>query len=144
MAIRLPLLPRVLRWAVVAALAGVVFYASILAVPPETVVDPWQPTLVPLDKWRHFLAYAAIGYALAYAVADWDLPGRRVAVFVIGVTVCYGIGIEIGQSTVPQRYFSLGDAYANALGGVLVVPYYLVRRHLQFVPVSELVAPLRD
>lgn len=144
MSIRLPLLPRAVRWAVVAVLAGFVFYVSIVTVPPETAVDAWKPTLLPLDKWRHFLAYAAIGYALAYAATDWDLPATRLAALVVGVTVLYGIGIEMWQSVIPRRYFSLGDAYANALGGLLVVPFYLVRRYLMFVPIGELVASLRE
>jgi len=144
MTMQVPLLPRALRWTAVAVLAGFVFYASILGAPPETAVDAWKPTLIPLDKWRHFLAYAAIGYALAYAVTGWELPATRLAVLVVGFVVVYGIGIEVGQSLVPRRYFSLGDAYANALGGLLVAPFYLARRHLTFVPVGELVASLRE
>jgi len=144
MPIRLPLLPRALRWATVAALAGFVFYTSIVTAPPETVIDAWKPTLLPLDNWRHFLAYAAIGYALAYAATDWNLPARRLAATVVGFVVVYGIGIEMWQSVIPRRYFSLGDAYANALGGLLVVPFYLVRRYLMFVPIGELVASLRE
>lgn len=144
MSIRFPLLPRILRWAAVAVLAGFVFYVSIVTVPPETAVDAVKPSLIPLDKWRHFLAYAAIGYAVAYAVTDWDVPAGRLAALVVGSVVVYGIGIEIGQSFIPRRYFSLGDAYANALGGLLVVPFYLVRRHLTFVPVGDLLASLRE
>jgi len=144
MSIRVPLLPRALRWAVVVALAGFVFYVSIVTVPPETAIDAWKPTLLPLDKWRHFLAYAAIGYALAYAITDWDLPAGRLAALVVGFVIVYGIGIEIGQSFIPGRYLSIGDAYANALGGLLVVPYYLVRRYLTFVPVGELVTSLQE
>lgn len=138
MEIRVPLLPTWIRWLAVVCLAGFVCYVSIVAVPPETVVDTAKPDPLPLDKWRHFLAYAAIGYALAYATVDWDVSERTLAVGVIGVIVVYGIGIEFAQSLVPQRYFSLGDAYANALGALLAVPWYLVRHHLDFVPSSLL------
>jgi len=144
MQVRVPLVPTPLRWLFVLGLAGFVLYTSLVIVPPETVVDTWKPTLLPLDKWRHFLAYAAVGYALAYAVADWEQPTHRLAAAVVAVTILYGVGIEVGQSFVPRRYFSLGDAYANALGGVLVVPYYLVRRCLTFVPVGELSGSHRD
>ncbi|MEF8786192.1 MAG: VanZ family protein [Haloarculaceae archaeon] len=136
MTLRVPLLPRWLRWLAVAGLAALIFYASILAVPPETVIDQTKPDLLPLDKWRHFLAYAAFGGALAYATTDWEVTPTVLAVGVIGITVVYGIGIEFGQSLVPGRYFSLGDAYANALGGVLVVPWYLLRPYLELVPIS--------
>lgn len=134
MTLRVPLLPRWLRWLAVVGLAGFIFYTSILTTPPGTV-DPVKPALVPLDKWRHFLAYAAFGGALAYATTDWDTDWRVLAVGVVGVTVVYGVGIEAWQSFIPNRYFSLGDAYANALGGLLVVPWYLVRSRLNFVAI---------
>ena len=137
MKLRVPLLPRSVRWAAVLAVAAVIFYASILSAPPETVIDRVKPDLLPLDKWRHFLAYAAFGGALAYATTDWEVDRRVLAVAVIGLTVVYGVGIEIGQSQIPERYFSLGDAYANALGGVLVLPYYLLQPYLSFTPLRS-------
>lgn len=141
--LRVPLLPAWLRWAGVAVLAVVIFYASVLTVPPaDPVVDP--PDLVPLDKWRHFVAYAAFGGGLAYATADWDWPTRRLAMFVLGVTIVYGVGIEIWQWFVPVRYFSVADAYANALGAVLVTPWFLLRSRLSLVPVRAWVAGSSD
>ena len=137
--VRLPLLPGWLRWAGVAAVAGVIFYLSVIAAPPaDPVVEP--PDLIPLDKWRHFLAYAAFGGSLAYATADWDWPIPRLALFVLGVTVVYGVGIEVWQSFLPERYFSLPDAYANALGAVLVSPWYLVRSRVSFLPTRSWIA----
>lgn len=134
--IRLPLLPAWLRWTGVAAVAGVIFALSVVLAPPaEPVIEP--PSLVPLDKWRHFLAYAAFGATLAYATTDWQLSTRRLAALVLGVTVCYGVGIEFWQGFVPGRYASLGDAYANALGALLVSPWYLVRSRASFVPVRS-------
>lgn len=133
--IRVPLLPASVRWSFVALVAGFVFYASILTVPPETAVDTFRPHLLPLDKWRHLVAYAAVGGALAYATASWETDRWRLAAAVVAVTVCYGVGIEAGQALLPQRYFSLGDAYANALGSLVVVPWYLVRPRLELVSV---------
>ncbi len=146
MEIRAPLLPPWLRWIAVAGLAVFIFYVSIVTVPPETVavVDAGRPPVVPLDKWRHFVAYAALGTALAYATTDWEVDTRLLAVSVVGVTVIYGVGIELGQSFRPNRYYSIGDAYANALGGLLVVPYYLVRPYLEFVPALSLLRSLAD
>lgn len=123
------------------AIGGFIFYASVLTVPPETVVDavkPGPPELIQLDKWRHFVAYGAFGGALAYATSDWEVRKRYVAVLVVGVTVLYGVGIEFWQSFLPERYFSVDDAYANALGGVLVTPWYLVRSRVEFVAVGDL------
>lgn len=133
--VRVPLLPRWLRWAGVCAVAAFIFYTSILTTPPTDPVIPGKPELLPLDKWRHFLAYAALAGTLAYATADADRPVRTQLLLVVGVTVVYGIGIEFGQSMIPNRYFSLGDAYANALGGLLVSPWYLVESRIEFQPV---------
>lgn len=138
MKIRLPLLPAWLRWAFVVCLAGFIFHTSILTVPPETVVDAGRPESVSLDKWRHFVAYAVFGGALAYATADWSAERRYVAALVVGTVVIYGVGIEFGQSLLPDRYFSVGDAYANTLGGVLISPWYLVRPHVDLRPVRAL------
>jgi VanZ family protein len=135
MAVRFPLLPRWFRWTGVLGVAAVIFYLSILTVPPEQAVIPKPVDPLPLDKWRHFLAYAAFGSSLAYATADWDARRWGLALGVVGTTILYGVGIEIGQSFLPKRYFSMGDAYANAVGGLLVVPWYLLRPHLEFRPV---------
>lgn len=137
MDIRAPLLPRWFRWSAVLIVAGVIFYASILTVPPETPVDRLRFQLIPLDKWRHFLAYAAFAGALAYATVDLDATKRWTTVLVIGVAVLYGVGIEIGQSFLPARYFSLVDAYANALGALLIAPWYAVRSSVRFVGLRE-------
>lgn len=131
-----PLFPRWLRWLGVVTVGVVIFSLSVLTVPPEqAVVEP--PDLVPLDKWRHFLAYAAFGGSLAYATTDWDWSTARLVVLVFGVTVTYGVGIELLQAPLADRYASVGDAYANALGGVLALPWFVVRRWLAFVPVKK-------
>jgi len=134
--VRLPLLPAWIRWLGVATVAGVIFYLSVIAAPPANpIVEP--PELIPLDKWRHFLAYAAFGGSLAYATTDWGWSTRRQVIFVLGLTVLYSVGIEIWQSFVPGRYMSIGDAYANALGAVLVSPWYVLRSRLSFVPIRS-------
>lgn len=46
---------------------------------------------------------------------------------VVGLTVLYGVGLEAWQSLIPRRYFSVGDAYANALGALLVLPLLALR-----------------
>jgi VanZ family protein len=127
----------------VVAVAAGIFYLSVFTAPPATPVAP-KPDLLPLDKWRHFLAYAALGGALAYATVDWQWRTRRVAVAVLAVVVAYGVGLELWQSQVPERYFSVGDAYANALGGVLAMPLFALRDRLAFVSLSTFVTSLRE
>lgn len=136
MRVPLPLFPRWLRWLGVVAVGVVIFSLSVLTIPPEQpILEP--PELVPLDKWRHFLAYAAFGWSLAYATTDWDWHPARLAVLVFGVTVTYGVGIELLQAPLAERYFSVGDAYANALGGVLALSWFVVRRWLALVPLRK-------
>ena len=84
------------------------------------------------DKYLHFAAYAGLALALAYATAHWrDQPYRRAAI-VFGVAVCYGLLMEFVQGPLPNRYFSLADALANALGASLVVVWFLVERRIRY------------
>lgn len=136
---RLPLLPWWVRWTAVAGLAAFIVYTSIVTVPPETALDRANPGSLDLfqlglDKWRHFLAYAALGYGLAYATTDWDIGTRYLATLVVLVTALLGIGVECWQSLIPERYLSANDAYANAFGALLVVPWYAVRQRVEFLP----------
>ncbi len=140
---KFPLLPRRIRWLFALVIAAFIFYTSIITVPPG-VIDPWKPELLPLDKWRHFVAYGALGYALAYAAVDWDVNPWLVAGVVISITIGYGVGIELIQSVTPHRYFSLGDAYANAFGGLLVTPFYLGRSFFEFVSIDDFINTVRD
>lgn len=138
-----PLLPAWLRWLGVLAVAAVIFYLSVITAPPgDPIIEP--PSLVPLDKWRHFLAYAALGSALAYATVDWERRTRTVALACLAIVIVYGAGIEIWQSFLPDRYFGFGDAYANALGGVLALPLFWLRDRLPFVSLGDLVQSLRQ
>jgi VanZ family protein len=134
----LPLLPSWVRWGFVFAIGGYVFYVSLVTVPPTTVVDTAKPAILPLDKWRHFVAYAVFGGTVAYATADWHIGLRYQMLLVVGITLAYGVGIEMGQAFVSNRYASVADAYANAIGALLVLPWYALRPHVEFVLVSEL------
>jgi VanZ family protein len=145
MNLRVPLLPRPVRWSLVLALGGFIFYASIITAPPETVIDRSRPDLLPLDKWRHLLAYAALGGSLGYALLDSEAPVRRVAAVTVLASATYGVGIELWQALVPARYFSLGDAYANAFGAALSATWYLARPLMVPTPVGQLLhAPTQE
>lgn len=137
-----PLLPQWLRWLGVLGVAGAIFYLSVITAPPADPVAP-KPDLVPLDKWRHFLAYAGLGGALWYATVDWEWRTRHLALACLAVVVAYGVGLELWQSLIPDRYFSIGDAYANALGGVLALPLFTLRDRLSFVSLRALASSSR-
>lgn len=138
---RVPLLPAWMRWTVVAVVVAAIFYLSVLTVPPEEPVVPGKPEVVALDKWQHFLAYGALSSALGYALADRPWPTATVIAVGIGATVVYGVGIEGVQSLLAYRYFSLGDALANAIGGVLATPLYVLLHRAPFRPVLADVTP---
>lgn len=144
MRVRVPLLPAVVRWAGVAAVAAFLFYVSVVTVPPETVVDSGRPAVFELDKWRHVVGYAGLAGALSYATCDRPWSTRRTTAVVIGVVAVYGVGIELVQAPLPERYFSVGDAAANALGAALVIPWLLAVRHLEFVPAGAWLRGLAD
>jgi VanZ family protein len=69
---------------------------------------------------------------------------RRLAAVAVVATVCYGVCTEFGQSLVPERYFSPGDTCANALGVVLVLPWYAVRPYVDVVPLRSWLGELSE
>jgi VanZ family protein len=129
------LVPGYIRWLGVLVVAGFIFYVSLVTVPPEQPVVPGRPDFLPLDKWRHFLAYAALGYALAYAITDWRTARWRKALLVLTVVAVYGGGIELSQSLLPQRYFGVDDFIANQFGAILSLTWYFLEPRVTFMPV---------
>jgi len=148
MKIPVPLLPRIVRWSAVVAVAGFLIYNSIITVPPETAVDAafetGQDTFIPdfigLDKWRHFLAYGTLAYTVAYAVEHWGRDLKYLAAFVFITVAIFGIGIEIGQYFIEFRYFDINDIIANMVGASLVLPWFALRPYLDVRPIGELAA----
>ena len=62
------------------------------------------------DKANHFIAFAALYVTLHFGFSRLNL-GAKVAIL-----LAYGIQIEIMQSFVPNRYFSLPDIVADGIG----------------------------
>ena len=126
--LRVPLLPRLVRAAGVVAVVAVICYFSLLdsvAAPPP-VASPWW------DKQLHLAAYAALAAAAVYATPRWrrGIVPRGVAVLV--VVVLYGVGIELVQSQLPGRYFSVADMLANVIGTALGGLWLVVERYVQY------------
>jgi VanZ family protein len=130
----LPLLPRWARYAAVACVFAAVTAGSVTGNVPQPPPGGFGDFF---DKYLHFGAYAGLALALAYATVHWrDQPYRRAAI-VFTVAVGYGLLMEFVQGPIPNRYFSLADALANALGASLVVVWFLVERRLRYVPVES-------
>ncbi|SEO41648.1 VanZ like family protein [Halorientalis persicus] len=105
--------------------AVIVLGASVVE-PPAGGLTPTGPLgLVGVDKWVHAVGYATLAVLLAYALRATTT--RRLVV-VAALAIAYGAGIEVVQSFLPFRAFSLADALANAVGVSLVVIVGLVSR----------------
>lgn len=129
--IRFPLLPDPVRWLGVATVAAVLVYFSLLAAPPQQPPDPGLGDF--WDKKLHFAGYLGLGLALAYATADGRDTPRRRTTLVLGVAVLFGVGIELLQGPLPDRYFSYADMLANALGAILATGWFVVESRLSYV-----------
>jgi VanZ family protein len=111
---RLPLPPRWLRIAGLLAVVGVIVYFSLLDAPPTTFEPtPWY------DKQLHFASYAAVTVAAAASTVELrERRWYRIAV-VVAFAVAFGVGIELAQWPLADRYASLGDVAANVAGTAL-------------------------
>ncbi|WP_252699100.1 VanZ family protein [Natronosalvus vescus] len=133
MTIPVPLFPRSLRLGGVFAVAAIIFYFSILAIPPETP----SPDTLPLPTWNHVLAYVTLGLSLAYAITDRNLPRSRKMLLVFVIATGYGALIELGQGLVPARHMSGIDILINAVAVAISLGWYLIEPRVQFVSVSK-------
>jgi len=128
--LRLPLVPRAVRWGLALAAAGLLFYFSIVPPPGTGAIQRGPLGVLPLSVWLHFAGYAGLAVAVAYAMTDGQRPGWQVVAVAFAAAVAYGVGIELVQSTVPARQFSYADMGVNALGAGLAAGAWrlLVRR----------------
>lgn len=135
--VRFPLLPRPVRLLSVVAVFGVIVYFSLVSAPPKA------PSQTPFwDKRLHFAAYAGLALSLAYATARLrDRPVLR-GFLVVGGALLVGIGIELLQGKLANRYFGWGDLLANALGASFVAIWFLVERRIRYVRTRRYLAEL--
>jgi VanZ family protein len=136
--LRLPLLPKWLRWSAVLAVAGVILYSSVIAVPPG--VDRGQALIPHFDKVLHGIAYAALGVAIAYALLGSRYSRGQRALLVIAVAATYGVAIEVLQGQLTTRTASAADALANVVGALFALVWYAIVDHVEFVRARRLLA----
>ena len=70
------------------------------------------------DKANHFIAFATLYATLHFGFSRLNLDAK------VAILLAYGIQIEVAQSFVPSRYFSLLDIVADGIGivfGILLV-----------------------
>ncbi len=75
------------------------------------------------DKIVHFVMY------FFCAAAFCSLKFKYYMIWAI----CYGVSIEIIQSFIPWRSFSIGDILANSLG---VLAFYLINKKFKIIPLK--------
>lgn len=124
---KVPLLPRWMRWALVAVVSGVILYFSVIQSPgtPSGAGPFW-------DKKLHFAAYGGLTVVYAYATARYRRRPIYRAVGVILAVVLFGVLVEMLQGIVPVRQFSILDLLANAVGALLASVWFLLESHLDY------------
>ena len=145
--IRLPLVPRWLRWAAVALVALTILAYSIVPPPGSGTFQTGPFGLLGLSTWLHLLAYAGLAATLSYTLHDSPRPDWQVLAIVFVAAASYGAGVELVQSTLSARTAAYDDVLVNALGaGVAVASWRLVGRYVRFYRVrrrEDLRVPVR-
>lgn len=131
--LRLPLVPRWLRWVGVLCVVVVIGYYSIVPPPIPGRLRTGPLGMFAVSTWLHFIAYGGFAVTLAYALADSPRPGWQLLVVVFGIAVGYGLLLELIQGLLPRRTMSGSDVFVNALGAsVAVVGWRMLRRYVRF------------
>lgn len=100
-------------------LLGLVLVAfTALALLPQPVALPDAPFA---DKWAHLAAYLVLAF-----LVDASWPERGFDLPKWGALLGYGIVIELLQSQIPSRMFSVGDIAAN-LAGIALYAFVVFR-----------------
>jgi len=127
--LRLPLVPRSVRWSLVAAVLVTLLVFSVVR-PPSAGPVRGPFGLVPRSAWLHGIGYAGLALVLAYALQTSPRPDWQVLCAVFAFATAYGVGIELIQSTLAYRAFDVADILVNAGGAAAAVTGWklLVRR----------------
>jgi len=128
--LRLPLVPRWLRWSLVVTVLATLLVFSVVR-PSGTTGRALGPLGVfPLTAWLHAIGYAGLAFVLAYALQTSPRPDWQILCVVFAFATAYGTGIELIQSTLAYRTFDVGDILVNALGAAVAATGWklLVRR----------------
>ena len=134
MRLPLPVFPRSLRYLAVTIVCGIIFYFSVLAIPPETGAP--APDIIDLPTWRHFLAYFVLGLSIAYALTDRSISRKRKVLLVFVLATGYGAFIELAQGFVPERHMEVTDVFINAASVSVSLCWYLVEPYVEHVDIA--------
>jgi hypothetical protein len=127
-----------MRLTLVLAVSGLVFVASVVR-PPSAggpILGPFG--LVPQTVWLHAIAYATVAVLVAYALQSGGCPTWPVLCVAFVLATAFGAGIEVVQSRLAYRTFSVADMLVNAGGAALaVVAWRLLAARVRFYRCPE-------
>jgi len=102
------------KWLPVAVWMSFIFYASVVRV--GTSVSAFWPNVV------HFVEYGILGLAILRAIGlTWDTDFVRSATYSVISATIYGMAMEVAQSFLPYRSFSIEDMLVNLTGAFVFV-----------------------
>lgn len=83
-----------------------------------------------IDKIVHFLLFGVFSLLLAYFLEEFKVVGKLYKVILISsfVSISYASLMEIIQAYVPSRTKSIYDFLSGALGAIIFLSIYYVRR----------------
>lgn len=114
------------RWFLVAAIALAILVGSVVPL-PESAGRSFGP--IGLDLWLHAIGFACLAAAIVLAFESGRQPVSRRLPLVTGAVIGYGVAIELLQLAIPYRQFAVIDVAADAIGTVVVVGVWWLRRH---------------
>lgn len=133
MAIRFPLLPRLIRFTAVIAVGAVILYYSVVPAPGSGTLQTGPFGVIAYADWLHLFAYGGLAMTLAYALHHVTRPDWQILLAVGLITLSFGIGIELLQAGLVERTFAVADILVNATGAVVaVVVWRGLLRYVQF------------
>lgn len=102
------------KWLPAVVWMSFIFYASVVRV--GTSVNAFWPNVV------HFIEYGILGLAFLRAIGlTWNTDFVKTAFFSIIAATAYGIAMEVAQSFLPYRSFSVEDMLVNLAGALVFV-----------------------
>ena len=137
--LRLPLVPRWLRFGGVLTVAATILYFSVFTPPGSGTIQFGPFGLFPYSTWLHGVAYAGLAVVLAYALQDRPWRDRSVLAVVFVIAVGYGGSLELLQSTLDARTADFGDLLVNAIGAaVAALCWRVATRWVRFYRARQL------
>jgi VanZ family protein len=116
---------RLLRWGPVILVASGILVASVVQTAEG---QPARGLLgVGADKWLHAVGYGVLAGTIAVALRRRPTVGGLA--LVVGLTVGYGIAIELVQLPLSSRSASLLDVVADGVGAVVAAVLYRARQY---------------